>query len=784
LPRHISWMKAAPPAALSAALCACGAFAASAPATPPDRGIELVTPADSGPYNTLPLVSRPDGNSFYWFSGLQGTTGDPGGEDGAMVDVYLAKRGSAGWETSLLTPGPTFNNVKGGFQPGMDVDGLVFATDANLTDDDTNVNDPLFGPFVDDLYRFVDGEVTLLDVDGSGHAPSNGIARNSIGSEVMMVWPTTPDLSATLFMTNDGLVADDTDGVRDVYLRRGDEVILVSRQTNGQANNAASETIIALTDVNLDNVADSVNPQQVGGFPASQGTSALSEDGTTAAFLTNAQLDPADTDNAFDLYVWRNGQVTLASNPAVGAPAGVNVTYEGMSANGEEIYFATTEALLASDPQPASRDIYRYRPSADPADRLELATGDGADHAYAASISRDGDLFFTTVGRIGDDPPAPGATPVLYRASGTSIRTVAVLAASDAATDRLNQFAGKTYGNMFTSPGSLVNQRGALRPLRVSDDGDTVAFVSDAQYDGDSDNQPDLYVWRAGSGIKLASAGGSGTYPAVIGGALKTDFNGFVPGLAGRGITSDGSRVYFTSAEKLTSDAPDNGRPKVYEWVDGTLTLISPDDPNAAPALYVDNSDDGRTVFFRTTDSLVNADDDGGMEDIYAARVGGGFPVHVSPIGGPPPTGGANPKPAPPAITSTTPAPEPPPPPTVVDLGPKEQGADRLTIRLGARSLTATRRAVRLRLSLSAPAVIRARLTGPGSDRVLARGRRQFRQAVDDGGLRLKLTKAGRKALADGRAHRLTLRLVGRPSDGGARTTATFRVRVTSEASR
>jgi hypothetical protein len=62
----------------------------------------------------------------------------------------------------------------------------------------------------------------------------------------------------------------------------------------------------------------------------------------------------------------------------------------------------------------------------------------------------------------------------------------------------------------------------------------------------------------------------------------------------------------------------------VYEWHDGTVTLVSGGVQNK-PAILVGGSHTGRDVFFLTTQQLVGWDGDDST-DLYDARVGGGFP--------------------------------------------------------------------------------------------------------------------------------------------------------------
>jgi len=107
-----------------------------------------------------------------------------------------------------------------------------------------------------------------------------------------------------------------------------------------------------------------------------------------------------------------------------------------------------------------------------------------------------------------------------------------------------------------------------------------------------------------------------------------------------RMISEDGNRVYFDSFDAL-SPIDVNGEEDAYQWQapgSGSCTSQSPTyhevsggcvdliSSGTSPqgSEITDISTDGRDVFFKTTQSLVNQDP--GLRDLYDARVGGGFP--------------------------------------------------------------------------------------------------------------------------------------------------------------
>jgi hypothetical protein len=117
-------------------------------------------------------------------------------------------------------------------------------------------------------------------------------------------------------------------------------------------------------------------------------------------------------------------------------------------------------------------------------------------------------------------------------------------------------------------------------------------------------------------------------------------------------MSDDGSRIFFMSSVALTPGALESvligngpqGEPdyaqNVYEWHGGQVSLISDGrDTNSQPAelcagissvCLIGTDPTGEDVFFGTADQLVAQDTDT-QEDIYDARVGGGFAAPAEP---------------------------------------------------------------------------------------------------------------------------------------------------------
>jgi len=93
-------------------------------------------------------------------------------------------------------------------------------------------------------------------------------------------------------------------------------------------------------------------------------------------------------------------------------------------------------------------------------------------------------------------------------------------------------------------------------------------------------------------------------------------------------VVTDNGMAFFDTAAPLIS-ADHNGVRDVYAYQNGVRTLISAGDGNF-PSRFADASADGSTVFFTTDEQLVGQDIDE-SKDVYASRIGGGFPSQSPP---------------------------------------------------------------------------------------------------------------------------------------------------------
>jgi hypothetical protein len=304
-------------------------------------------------------------------------------------------------------------------------------------------------------------------------------------------------------------------------------------------------------------------------------------------FVTAESLEPGDTDDLQDLYV------------RVGEAAPVRVS------QGEVV-----------DGSPTGNAPY------DPNTSIQ------AEAEWSMS-SQDGNrTFFVTPERLTQDAPA-GDGVKLYERDVVEGRTRFVagpLAAGDVFTLDIETENGSLISK------SLVDL--SLRGIRVTPDG--AVFMSRAPLAGsDDDSTAKVFVWKRGGGLVLISKPEADAPPSPAAEAIMVPHNAsgesvdpvneLRPIMGGRGVSDDGSRVFFTTARSLTAQDTDVRYRDVYMWTaSGGLSLVTP--PGSAPADlgYLDSSPDGTEVFFNTSETILPSDTDPNAVDVYLAILGGG----------------------------------------------------------------------------------------------------------------------------------------------------------------
>jgi hypothetical protein len=190
-------------------------------------------------------------------------------------------------------------------------------------------------------------------------------------------------------------------------------------------------------------------------------------------------------------------------------------------------------------------------------------------------------------------------------------------------------------------PASYANPFGFgavyIPEARMSGDGSVLVFQTGTTLSPSfSSGGEEIYRYNAATNtVGCLSCAPPGAAPAGASMSQVVDHPDEVfgdPGLVDeRGVSADGSRVFFETAAELvpqatnaspTAENPEGQLAKhdnVYEWENGVVYLISSGkSPNNS--YFMDNSENGDDVFFATTDGLVPGDTDGAY-DVYDARV-------------------------------------------------------------------------------------------------------------------------------------------------------------------
>jgi hypothetical protein len=397
-----------------------------------------------------------------------------------------------------------------------------------------------------------------------------------------------------------------------------------------------------------------------------------SADLSTVVFTDSAALTPdatpSGTSNPLNLYAWNSatGAVTLlGAGASLGGPGFPGRVINAVDDNGSSTNIFVTDAA-------GNLDLFHPGSSTPKQIAGSVTTGSGPVNPSFMTAASDGSVAFFTDGDgaalTGNTVAGSGANLYEYNvASGTTTDLTGgqSLAQVDgvlgASSDGSSVYfvaegvlaSGATSGaeNLYVEHNGTTTFIATLSAddatdwngegsSRVTPDGTHVAFDSDssalaASTDSGFNNvdansggpDEEIYLYDASSrSLVCASCNVTGKQP--IGSSTLDDVEGGVLGGGGmylqHNLSADGSRLFFTSGDAIVP-TDTNGHLDVYEYENGQKSVItsgtSDDD-----SIFYDASANGNDVFFATRDELVPQDIDG-QQDLYDARVNGGFPV-------------------------------------------------------------------------------------------------------------------------------------------------------------
>jgi WD40-like Beta Propeller Repeat len=598
----------------------------------------------------------------------------------------------------------------------------------------------------------------------------------------------TPDLAESVVRTPPGVshAAGDTVGARNVYLR--DNVAGTYRTLSVRPLRVQSPG-----DVNYVFAGASTDLKHI-------------LFGSNDALTPNAPPPPAPPQNGFDnLYEWVDGQVRLVTilpdgtpasqGGAAGGPIGAP-SFTAMSEDGSRIVFGTRDNNPQDGGQIYLRENGRRTVEVSASQRATPDPG-GAQPPRFWGASADGSaVFFSSTealtdnatlhvnslyrydvgtGKLTDigvdvDPSSPGGqgvtgvlaispdgSQVYFQSTGQYVAGKGVPGEGN-----LYRWHDGTVSFVVTDEMSISRVfEGGHKTARLTPDGQHLVFMSSRSLTG-YDNldaatgQPvsEVFLYDAPSDrLTCVSCHPSGQRPVGYSALVEP------PGREGpanlqRSVSDDGRRVFFDSTDALVP-ADVNGKLDVYEYEDGAVHLISSGSSND-DSYFADASKTGDDVFFVTRERLVPTDIDDNR-DVYDARVGGGFAtVESEPCSGdgcrgaptPPPT---VPVPASGSSTGDGNAPEKALSPVSLRIAPLSKSARRQAARTGYVTLA-------VRVSEGGIVKARASRTVGGRAKTVASVEAHAVRATTVHP-RLHLAKSVRTALKRGTKVRLSIRV-------------------------
>jgi hypothetical protein len=538
----------------------------------------------------------------------------PGSPKGNLEVQYLASRGASGWSTRAVDLPITATN-----EPGAVVD--AYALLPLSPDLSTGVIRPeqalvagAPGPEIWNLYvgNLLTGSYQLVTDVNPPHQRGNNFNIDPVGAST--------DFSHVIFYANDALTPEAP------VLSNGEYTLYEWAEGRLQLVSLIPTSGTSCTGAECTPAAHAV----IGGGEQSWNLHAISADGSRVVFMSGG--------NVYDRL---NGTTTVEVSASQRTPSagGAPAYYQDASVDGSHVLF-TSEVALTNDAVPGSgENLYDY----------DVQTGQLTDLTAANHVE-----FNEFIGASEDD------SHVYFLAQGV------LTPPSQRNENGEHAEAGKPNLYLWNSGQTTFIFHGAEFPIafpaRVTPDGAHLAFNSVASptgYDntvsgggscgrlsgslqlGTQCTETFLYD-AAANRLICASCDPSGarpTGPTDLGdtGGAGTNFP-----YRQRNLSADGSRLFFTSRDALLPGAT-NGLWNVYEWEaegsgscqssadnGGCVYLISSGN-GASNSYFADASASGNDVFFETGTSLVGQDEDS-YEDLYDARVGGGFVSQDKPV--------------------------------------------------------------------------------------------------------------------------------------------------------
>jgi hypothetical protein len=634
-PRHALLARAVLPIGLSLALQAapaaaegsCTNEALRAPLhsteLPDCRAYELVSPVVK--YGWPIVMSRvaSNGDSAVAFS----LGGLPGSNQSSLINFYKLVRVLDGWKTvPLNTPLEYVNSGGGASLPAAspDLSHGVFEYRSATTVDrrDTNF-------YVDDLLGGPPNKVgPRISPDAFASVPATETLNSSA--------PSAPsDLSRVLYMLNGpeyphGTLVD--------YLWPGDATAQRSLGigwTSLYEYVGTSNSVPSLVGVDgghlISQCGTALGYPEGGRFSSLVGDevyNAVSAPGGTRVFFTVAAgpCEEGAGPPANELYASEEqspgARLSVAiSEPTAGAggdcsacntSAPQSAIFQGASEDGSKVFFLSEQAMLGGA---GGQNLYEYDFNAPKGRRVVLVApgvlgvarvAENGSHVYFV----DENVLTAAANPVGDLAQAGADNLYVYDTATTETSFVGTLATGDGADWQTRD----------------------ERPVNATPDGRFLVFAGRASLTpGDAGGLSQVYEYDAQKNtliqVSRAEGGPGGEFATRL---VYPRYTGnFDPSPQQSSVSDDGAYVVFQSEAALTPHAI-LGYNNVYEYHAGHVSLISDGQDHSfgdggVPSVSLFGIDgSGRDIFFTTADELSPQDGDT-QEDVYDARIGGGF---------------------------------------------------------------------------------------------------------------------------------------------------------------
>ena len=657
--------------AVAAFILAAGAvLPAAAWGLPEGRAYEMVSPVYKGGHGVAYLEAvASDGESVgFWSAGTFAGAPSPGWDGPSLNGVnYVARRGASGWVTepsmpptpllpavyeltasstldtifAIGKPGPNWEDVQ---KEGLEEEPLLHALGTPDTVADWEIDDqPLKGVEVKP------GAVVTVGLRGASPDLCHVILHTQLETP-----PLLPEARGTQSALYD-----------------------LARGCDGEP---PSLRLVGLNDQGRP-LAASCGVREVLGSEASgpgeSSFNAVAADGREI-FFTECGLN--------QLYVRLNGERTLEVSrplspkcgqvlPCPGVGEHAPSQFLGASEDGSTVFFKTATALTGEG-EPGAIYMAKIGCPGGEGEACAVAkrevtslvqvshdphVGEPAAVQGVVSVAPDGSrIYFVARGVLSEAPNAQGDMAAkgadnlyVYDSVSGGVAFAADLCSGPGLSGEAEDShcpASLTAGENRIGSAAILNDTrlwlGESREAQTAGaDGRYLVFSTYAQLvSNDVDTARDVYRYDAETGmLERVSVGEDGYDANGNNDAFNADIDITQPftdqpnqeyRMNNRAISEDGSRIVLTTAEPLSPEAG-NGLENVYEWHEegasgGRVSLVSTGSSSeAASQAVIDPS--GRNIFFITSQGLVPQDTDG-ADDIYDARLGGGFPLPPAPV--------------------------------------------------------------------------------------------------------------------------------------------------------